>query len=529
MLFRSLEDEQRQSVVALGPRDLRVRCARFGQEGLQLAIHTGIVIANLRPMAHLPHPSARTRRVLLLGGGAVAVLVTLVFLASAAERRLWSGRVLPGVEVAGIDLSGRSESRTRTDVADIARRIEQAPVHGRTGKRTFTLDPGLVATTVDTEATTRAALAAGRGGNPVAEAFGTLLRRFRPDRVTPMATFDRTRLEGALDAWGRSLAGSLVEGNLRFDGARVVAVEPRAGDGLRRDAAQRRLLAALLGTGPARDIDLPVGRIEPELDAAAVTAAADRARRLLSGPVEVVAGDRRISLAPATLAGLLGTKVAGRRLDLTLDRRALRAAVTPVLAGFETPPQEAGFSVNRDGTVTVVASRSGRVADLTSTATAILAGERVVEVGRRDERPAHDTTWARSLGITRQVATFTTHHLAGQPRVTNIHTGADALDGAVVEPGATFSLNERLGPRTPEKGYVKAPILVNDGYGEDYGGGVSQIATTLFNAVFFGGYEDVEHAPHRFYISRYPMGREDRKSTRLNSSHVSESRMPSSA
>jgi vancomycin resistance protein YoaR len=40
------------------------------------------------------------------------------------------------------------------------------------------------------------------------------------------------------------------------------------------------------------------------------------------------------------------------------------------------------------------------------------------------------------------------------------------------------------------------------------GGGVSQLATTLYNAVFFGGYEDVEHRPHSIYFSRYPVGRE---------------------
>ena len=92
--------------------------------------------------------------------------------------------------------------------------------------------------------------------------------------------------------------------------------------------------------------------------------------------------------------------------------------------------------------------------------------------------------------------------------MTNIHVAADVLNNTVVEPGQTFSLNEKLGPRTAEKGYVKAPILVEDGFGEDYGGGVSQLTTTLYNAVFFGGYEDVSHTPHTFYISRYPMGRE---------------------
>jgi vancomycin resistance protein YoaR len=43
---------------------------------------------------------------------------------------------------------------------------------------------------------------------------------------------------------------------------------------------------------------------------------------------------------------------------------------------------------------------------------------------------------------------------------------------------------------------------------QDLGGGVSQMATTTFNAMFFAGLEDVEHKPHSFYIDRYPEGRE---------------------
>ena len=138
----------------------------------------------------------------------------------------------------------------------------------------------------------------------------------------------------------------------------------------------------------------------------------------------------------------------------------------------------------------------------------ILRGTRTITATIRTEHPAHDTKWAQALGITHQVSSFTTYHPAGQPRVHNIHLAADVLNNTVVAPGQTFSLNDKLGPRTPEKGYVKAPIIVEDGFGEDYGGGISQLTTTLFNAVFFGGYVDVDHSPHHYYIPRYPLGRE---------------------
>jgi vancomycin resistance protein YoaR len=92
--------------------------------------------------------------------------------------------------------------------------------------------------------------------------------------------------------------------------------------------------------------------------------------------------------------------------------------------------------------------------------------------------------------------------------VTNIKRAAAILDGTVVPPGGTFSLNEVLGERTTERGFVPAP-QINAGELEDaVGGGVSQVSTTTFNAAFFAGMRIVTHMPHEFWISRYPPGRE---------------------
>jgi vancomycin resistance protein YoaR len=82
------------------------------------------------------------------------------------------------------------------------------------------------------------------------------------------------------------------------------------------------------------------------------------------------------------------------------------------------------------------------------------------------------------------------------------------LDGQRIAPGATFSLNEALGERTSQRGFVAAPMISGGAFVDSVGGGISQVATTLYNAAFFAGLELVEHTPHSIYISRYPMGRE---------------------
>lgn len=105
-----------------------------------------------------------------------------------------------------------------------------------------------------------------------------------------------------------------------------------------------------------------------------------------------------------------------------------------------------------------------------------------------------------------RVSRFTTYHDCCEPRVHNIQLMARTLDGHVVYPGEVFSLNEVTGRRTAAKGYVEAPILCSSGYCSGVGGGTSQFGTTIFNAIFWGGYEEVSHRPHSIWITRYPVG-----------------------
>jgi hypothetical protein len=90
--------------------------------------------------------------------------------------------------------------------------------------------------------------------------------------------------------------------------------------------------------------------------------------------------------------------------------------------------------------------------------------------------------------------------------VLNIQKMADTIDMAIVRSGRQFSINEYVGQRTEEKGYLPAGTIIAGELVDTVGGGVSQFATTLYNAVYWGGYEDVEHKPHSYYFSRYPEG-----------------------
>lgn len=115
--------------------------------------------------------------------------------------------------------------------------------------------------------------------------------------------------------------------------------------------------------------------------------------------------------------------------------------------------------------------------------------------------------------IKHTVAEFTTYYEpdtpeAPQSRVVNIQRFADLMKEVVIQPGATFSLNEHVGRRTRDNGFVVSQMLTSRGLVSAVGGGVSQFATTFFNAAFFAGLEFKEYQMHTYYFDRYPYGRE---------------------
>ncbi|MBT2447668.1 VanW family protein [Streptomyces sp. ISL-43] len=106
------------------------------------------------------------------------------------------------------------------------------------------------------------------------------------------------------------------------------------------------------------------------------------------------------------------------------------------------------------------------------------------------------------------LSSFTVAFPAAPYRTHNIARAVELINGAVVQPGEIWSFNQAVGERTEENGFVDG-IMINDGrYVKSPGGGVSAVATTMFNAMFFAGLKPVEYGAHSFYIERYPEGRE---------------------
>ncbi len=270
----------------------------------------------------------------------------------------------------------------------------------------------------------------------------------------------------------------------------------------------RRALRRGLRTLPA-ELGVPIETELPAVDIADARRAARRVDRLLDGPRVVRFRGVDATLPVSVVRSLVTTAPAAGELAVGLDPDGLRKALSRKLGRFEQPPRDARFVV--DGSrVRVAPSAPGRRLDVERIGASLVSNPGAVahRARFRTSNPAFSTAAARKLRVTELVSEFTTYYSCCQPRVTNIKRAAQLLDGTLIKPGKKFSMNGVLGKRTVEKGFVAAPQIYAGRLEDAVGGGISQVATTLFNAAFFSGIKLVAHRAHQFYISRYPMGRE---------------------
>ncbi|GAA1017515.1 hypothetical protein Aple_032060 [Acrocarpospora pleiomorpha] len=278
-------------------------------------------------------------------------------------------------------------------------------------------------------------------------------------------------------------------------------------------AASARALQEAYLTG-GRTVTFPTRVVPPPVSAAEVRrVASSTAKAAVADPVTLTNGSRTAVLTADVLASGLRFVPDGQGgLRPRFDARKAIDGIESKLVDGAQAPRDASFKVSK-GRPVIVPARAGQGVDTAALQTAVErvvaeGGSRTIPVSLTRAQPRLTTAKAGALGIKEKVSSFTTYHPCCAPRVTNIHRIADILDGRLVMPGETFSLNGVVGKRDTARGFVEAPMILNGRFVNDVGGGISQFATTMFNAVFFGGFQDVQHTPHIFYISRYPAGRE---------------------
>ena len=291
---------------------------------------------------------------------------------------------------------------------------------------------------------------------------------------------------------------------------RVIPARP--GDAV--DAAQLAASLAKASLTGVRTLSPALTHVEPELTTEAAEAAVAEATTLVDEPIALAfKGEDVGTLAPARLAKLLRFRPDGDRFRISFHPRARRQGGRADARAVAGPGRQRPLRRRRESSVRVRPSRPGLAVDgrwaADSIAAAAAAPVHQASLRLKQIRADLTTREAEKLGIRRQISTFTTDMgTSSSNRIHNVQLMAQYIDGTVIKPGDTFSFNDRVGPRTVERGFREGQMIIGSLLLPAIGGGVCQTATTLFNNAFELGLPIVERHNHSFYISHYPMGRD---------------------
>jgi len=464
-----------------------------------------------------PRRSPLTYQILaafLLGGVLFLLAASLL---SGAIRLLYAGRILPGITVAGVNLSNQTVEQAAAMLNERLTYPRNGKILFRYGEEVWVARPEELGMVFDVGATVERAYGVGRGALFPSLA-GQIDALWVGMELPPVVVFDERVAYGYLQNLALQIDRPVQEAVLALRGTEVLYTPGQTGRVLDVEATMEFLSAKML-TFADGEVPLVIDEQVPLiLDA---SAQAEALRQALSAPLTLTLPDSQPgdpgpwTLEPDLVAGILRIErvqaESGWQYQVSVESQAIEQLLEQIAEEVNRSPQNARFYFD-DYTrqlVLVASAQEGRTLDVEATLEALeqglLTGQHTIPLVLRTEPPAvgNDAT-AQSLGITELVSAETTYFRGSSPaRLQNIEKAAAEFYGLLVPPYATFSMAEVLRDISLENGYAEALIIYNGQTITGVGGGVCQVSTTLFRTAFFGGYPIVERHAHAFRVLYY--------------------------
>jgi vancomycin resistance protein YoaR len=429
--------------------------------------------------------SPASLRSLGLGAAGVAALLGLALaVVLLTVRATHAERIFPAVTVADVPVGGLTIDQAAAALADRAEAIESSPITFKHGDQSWTASLRDVGVSIDEDEALSRAVGYGREDSAFRRLRAVAALARSGEQLPMPISLDFQQL----DRW--------------FDG---VVVD--------RNRARSEVESQLMNLTPI-EAELPVSTKIASIRAADLEPARDLVLRAMSNPVQVSNAGGLWTLPATDLVRFLRQDVvAGENgspaIHLGLDREKLATWLDERLgAAIETEPVDAEVGWNGERLISVEPSVDGVRLD------AAMLAERVegsffgsggtIEAPVTYVKPDIDSANLDKLGITTFLGSGQSNYSGSSDgRSTNVAVGASLLNGTLIPPWGEFSFNESIGWIDEEKGFVEAQVIDGEKIGQDIGGGICQVSTTVFRAAYLAGLPITEWWPHRFRIGFY--------------------------
>ncbi|MFZ3062567.1 MAG: VanW family protein [Actinomycetota bacterium] len=456
----------------------------------------------------------------------VGMVIVLVFLGSfvLADKAAHVGRIHQGVRMYGVSISHLNKAQAKAKLEPkIKTALSQALIL-KNGETQWTVEPADLKASADLSKALEEAYQKGRTGGLITQLKKRLSLWISPETVYVESQIKVDFLDSFVKRIVQETNRPPQDARLEIEGREVNLVKAKPGRRVRTSLLASLIKKRLADFGD-RTLSVPNKIIPVDIRDADALAARKSVIKMISAPITLTLSDKSEKNDPngktfeipqvkiGTLIDFNKIKKGRRaRLVAVLSREKIDRYFAPMRETVEIKPVDAQFEA-AGGVVTIIPSQNGTAIDIDAlhhevTRLVNSKAPRRGVIKLKAALPERTTEKAQAMGIKERVSTHTEYFDYTPNRSRNIGLMADELDGKIVAPGEVFSLNKATGPRTPAKGYLEAPVIVNGQLSPDVGGGVCNVSSAFFNTVFFGGYPVVERWPHDFYIAHYPAGRD---------------------
>ena len=428
--------------------------------------------------------------------GSIAALFTLVGAVAVADYLVNSGDIYEGVEVGNVDLGGMSPSEAEDTLAErIPGELQEIRLTGP--EESFTVPAGDLGINFNVPATVDAAYAVGREGNAVEQVRERFGATFDTVKIPTEAGYDPEVARTKIENLSQQVNEEPQTGYVRVNGSEVEVGEAQSGYEL--DVAETmnnldRSVESLSG-----DVEISGRELEPAVSTATAREAGDKARAALDGPLVLTQDGQEWQISPEQIGEALQLRARDGEILVLFEVDRLRNAVSGIASEINAEPRSAQYTVS-GSQVLVQDGQIGKTVEpqklLYAIEAGIFTGQREYQVPVVTSEPAFTTAEAESLKPTELIGDYRTSFMvedANSPeRVSNLYTASNAIDGTLVAPGEVFSANSILAGLD----YKEAHIFSGGKVESADGGGLCQIASTLYMAANWAGLDILERHPH---------------------------------
>ena len=429
-----------------------------------------------------------------------SVLLAFVVLVALVAADYWtnSGKIHNGVSVGSVALGGKTPEQARKV---LQKRTTGALKEVRfTGPEKFTLTGKQMGVDFDVNSSVNQAYAVGRQGN----IFEDLKDRAKADigavKVSPDVRYRKDTARSMVNQIAGNLDKKPQEASLTLSGSEVQIGASKKGYELNVPATMNNVDNAVENmTGQVK----LVGKVlKPNISTKEAKAAGDETRKALSGPVTLSekSSGQQWTLSPEAVSQALTFTRKGNKLQVGLDEKTIKAELADMYGALEKQPVDAKFVFN-GGAPSVQKSQTGRRIDdsklMGALQSGIFKGKREYQVPVVTSQPQLTTARAEQVKPDKLLGKYRTKYIgtgdSSQARVDNLKIASNGVSGTVLAPGEKFSFDKLAAPLQ----YEKAHIFGEGGKVDSaYGGGLCQVASTLYMAVNWAGLQVTERHPH---------------------------------